>query len=137
MKIYVAGGFGHWRAVREIQRLLEIQGHLITYDWTQAAEQVEHGTPEPRSAWPAVAKSELLGVMDAEMMVVRLPGASGTHAELGAALASSAPVVLAYAGDLPDCIAYHHPLVTLVRSLDPVRIVRALDSIADDAPGKS
>ncbi len=124
MKIYVAGGFGHWRAIREIQILLRGAGHIITYDWTQAAKQVEYGNPEPRSTWPMVAVDELAGVEEADLVVVRLPGASGTHAELGAALIRGKPVVLAYAGVLPDCIAYHHPFVRHVESLNPADIVR-------------
>ena len=126
MNIYVAGGFDHWRAIREIQALLRDAGHSITYDWTRAAEQVERGNPEPRSSWPAIAEEEIYGVHEAQLLVVRLPGAHGTHAELGAALACGVPVVLAYAGDLPDCIAYHHPLVNRIASLDPNYILTSV-----------
>jgi hypothetical protein len=63
-----------------------------------------------------VARREILGVVEADIVIVLLPGGRGTHAELGAALALAKPVAL-HTNDSgifvgPEtCAFYHHPCV--------------------------
>lgn len=118
MLFYVATGFGNKNLHNHVRDLLVAHGHRITYDWTQTID--EKG--------PSIAKDEIDGVVNADFVVVILPGKFGTHAELGAALAIANKVFLVGPREA-DCIFYEHPLVT---DLGPGDFTRHF-SIADDA----
>jgi hypothetical protein len=62
---------------------------------------------------PEIAEGEIWGVTSSDFVVVLLPGKFGTHAELGAALASNIKVFLSGPKDAA-CIFYHHPLVSYI-----------------------
>jgi hypothetical protein len=81
------------------------RGIEVTYDWTAADEAgAETWTPERRST---VAKAEITGAALATHLIFILPGGRGAHAELGAALASGAQVLLVGA-EPAFSLFYHH-----------------------------
>ena len=115
MKFYVASGVPNAERVNQAAHVLSSRGHERTYDWTKHGD-VSAESPERKRE---VAKTEAQAVIDAELVVLLLPGRFGTHAELGIALAtcankrvllwseSSAP----FDGEQGFCVFYHHPAV--------------------------
>ena len=115
MKYYVASGVSNAEKVNRAAAALNTAGHTRTYDWTT------HG--DVSKADPAfqrhVAASESHGVLDAELVVLLLPGRFGTHAELGMALASAENKRILLWSETPSpfdgtegfCVFYHHPAV--------------------------
>ena len=73
------------------------------------------------------AVKELTGVVSADAVIVLWPGGRGTHVELGAALALGKRVFLMsevldhHRATKETCAFYHHPLVTMSRSLAELR----------------
>ena len=118
MKFYIASGVSNAEKVNQAAAALTAGGHQRTYDWTT------HG--DVSKADPAfkrhVAASESRGVVDAELVVLLLPGRFGTHAELGIALATSAnkrillwsETSAPFDGTEGFCVFYHHPAVERV-----------------------
>ena len=118
MKFYVASGVSNAEKVNQAAAALTAAGHQRTYDWTT------HG--DVSKADPAfkrhVASSESHGVLDAELVVLLLPGRFGTHAELGMALASAENKRILLWSESPApfdgtegfCVFYHHPAVERV-----------------------
>ncbi len=104
---------------------LKICGHEITYDWTL------HGSVKSvsKERLREVAELMLDGIAEADFVVVLLPGGSGTHLELGFAIAKGKRVFLHTEDALlyelgPQTIAfYHHPDIT--RLLCPLAEVGA------------
>lgn len=101
-----------------VRDTMAAQGHTITYDWTTHGSVREEGSARMREA----ADGMVRGVLDADLVIVLLPGGRGTHAELGMALAAGIPVILhaedAAMFESPDetiCF-YHHPLCLQVVS---------------------
>lgn len=90
MKYYIATGFANKECHNHLMRMLEQRGHTITFDWTRE----EPAVPRGPSVSQRIAEMEIQGVVDADFVFVLLPGGKGTHAEIGAALASSTPVVM-------------------------------------------
>ena len=115
MKFYVASGVSNAEKVNLAAAALQKAGHTRTYDWTTHGDVSKSG-PAFQSH---VAESESRGVLEAELVVLLLPGRFGTHAELGMALATSANkrILLWSATPAPFdgtegfCVFYHHPAV--------------------------
>ena len=115
MKFYVASGVKNAARVNQAAAVLTANGHQRTYDWTR------HGdvSAEPYARKQEVASLEAQAVLDAELVILLLPGGFGTHAELGLSIASSAHKrVLLWSEtsapfDGPEgfCVFYHHPAV--------------------------
>lgn len=84
MRFYLASGLENIENAKAISAKLREMGHTQTYDWTA------HGDVRSQGAWrmSEVSEKEVGAVMDADLVLVLLPGARGTHTELGAALAS-------------------------------------------------
>ena len=95
----------------------------ITYDWTAHGSVWKDGADRIRK----VAQAEMQGVLDADYVVVLLPGGRGTHTELGMALADGKPVILYGTDDdfsgPKTCAFYHHPLVRRLWHLDSIEHV--------------
>jgi len=109
MKFYIASSLGNAEAVKKIANYLLSRGWELTYDWTG------HGPVKNLEDLEMVSGEELRGVTGCDVFFLLLPGKRGSHAELGAALASRKPVIilspeqdLLYEGGLP-CSFYHHP----------------------------
>ena len=115
MRFYVASGVPNAARVNEAAQVLVTRGHKRTYDWTKHGD-VSAESPERKRE---VAQTEAQAVLDAELVVLLLPGRFGTHAELGIALASCANkrVLLwsessaPFDGEQGFCVFYHHPAV--------------------------
>ena len=118
MKFYVASGVSNAEKVNLAAAALNAAGHERTYDWTGHGD-VSKAEPEFKRH---VASSESRGVLDAELVVLLLPGRFGTHAELGMALASAENKRILLWSESPApfdgtegfCVFYHHPAVERV-----------------------
>ncbi len=134
-RFYIAGKIESMESVKILRDALVGYGWEITYDWTTHGSVRSGPNADPALLGP-VCESELNGVLAADVVVVLLPGGRGTHAELGAALASwelrgkpSWLVVCAppgsealLGGDEETTVFYHHPRVD--------QIVCGLDALA-------
>lgn len=114
MKYYLASGVENAARVNIAAEALNANGHERTYDWTTHGS-VAHAEEDFKTH---VAATEAQAVADAETVIVLLPGAKGTHAELGMALAGKAKRVLIWSetpapfdGTEGYCVFYHHPKV--------------------------
>lgn len=118
MKFYVASGVSNAEKVNQAAAALTAAGHERTYDWTT------HGdvSKADQSFKQHVAASESRGVLDADLVVLLLPGRFGTHTELGMALATSDHKRILLWSETPApfdgtegfCVFYHHPAVERV-----------------------
>lgn len=82
MKAYIASSLDNADEARAITEALELDGWTITYRW------FDHGSAQDRgeAGIREVAQAELDGVVGADLVIVALPGARGTHVELGIAI---------------------------------------------------
>jgi hypothetical protein len=124
MKFYIASRLENAERVKQLKRELEAMGHEHSYDWTV------HGSVqnEGYETISRVAKAEAHGVLEADLVIVLLPGGRGTHTELGIALGDAlcrAPKLIGilsesgeidFGNDGRTCAFYHHPLVAKLRS---------------------
>ncbi len=116
MKIYVASSLNNRDMAAKLVSQLRLSGHMITYDWTQRGDVRNNG----EMAMLETSQNEINAVMNADWVIVLLPGGKGTHTELGVALATrerkkiwiwsedEAP----FGGGSATCVFYHHPDVT-------------------------
>lgn len=118
MKFYVASGVSNAEKVNQAAESLKSAGHERTYDWTGHGD-VSKANPDFKRH---VASSESRGVLEAELVVLLLPGRFGTHAELGMALATADNKRILLWSETPApfdgtegfCVFYHHPAVERV-----------------------
>jgi nucleoside 2-deoxyribosyltransferase len=82
MNYYIASGLENAENVRKLKAILDAAGWNHTYDWTV------HGSvqSEGEERLTEVASAESVGVFEADVVIVLLPGGRGTHAELGMAI---------------------------------------------------
>jgi nucleoside 2-deoxyribosyltransferase len=114
MKYYIATSTERMGAHNAARDLLNELGHEITKDWTT------HGSVRNTTfaRLQEVAHEMVQGVMDADFVLVLLPGGKGTHTELGLSLASGKKVFIhsedpqAFALGPQVCAFYHHANVT-------------------------
>tara|TARA_R110000765_G_scaffold76567_2_gene150068 strand:+ start:650 stop:1123 length:474 start_codon:yes stop_codon:yes gene_type:complete len=88
MKYYIATGYDRKAEHNELRDLMAHLGHELTHDWTltdPATTQEE---------WESAGEDEVRGVKSAQLVIILLPGARGTHVELGVAVACGIPVVI-------------------------------------------
>jgi len=90
VKFYIASSLENYAQVREVAEQLKQAGHIHTYDWTVHGSVGKEG---PKRLCE-VAQMEKQGVLDADIVIVILPGHRGTHAELGMAIAAGKPVLI-------------------------------------------
>lgn len=135
MKFYIASKLENAEAVSKLASLLKRRGWVQTYDWTK------HGSVQGCSMGriKEVAELELKGVIDADIVIVMLPGGNGTHAELGAANALGKKVFLydptgehlAGAQNGRTCTFYWNSNITQVTG-DPFFLVNMLLDYGED-----
>lgn len=92
MKFYIASRIENIANVRALRDALTAAGWSITYDWS--AHGSVRGEGVTRSTLSRVAEAEMGGVVDADVVVVLLPGGRGTHVEMGGAIALGIPLVI-------------------------------------------
>lgn len=112
-KIYIASGLKNAERAKEYMGLFREAGWEITYDWTVHGSVLHRGVEVMRET----ARNEVFGVLEADILLVVLPGGRGTHVELGVAIGRGTPVLLVPSIDPTEdlhCAFYHHPQVTIV-----------------------
>jgi len=84
VKFYIASKLENASQVRQLAKVLKSWGWQHTYDWTgyEPAQMKE------------IALNEYAGVINADLVIVLLPGGRGTHTELGIATATGKKIVL-------------------------------------------
>lgn len=88
MKFYIASGLQNKEVVRDVANQLKEKGHIHTYDWTKN----EHiSTIEELRE---IGQKEKEAVLEADTVIVLLPGGKGTHIELGLALGQEKKIYL-------------------------------------------
>lgn len=89
LSYYIASSLGNAGMVKRLHEVLRLAGHTCTYDWT-AHGRVYKTDVDPETnarVMGDTAAAELAGVLEANVVVVILPGGKGTHVELGTILA--------------------------------------------------
>ena len=123
MKYYIATSLLNVKAHNLVRDALKMVEYEISYDWTL------HGSVKSvsKERLEEVSIHMLEGILEADFVLVLLPGRSGTHVELGYAIASGKKVFIHSEDPAvfelgPQTIAfYHHPGVTCFSSpLDEV-----------------
>ena len=111
--LYIATGLSNAAQAKLLYSLIESR-FALTYDWTVHGSVQSDGDARIQQ----VAINEVDGVLNADIVVVLLPGGRGTHTELGIALGAGKPVFLCAeddAGFLDEsgrtCAFYLHPAV--------------------------
>lgn len=113
MKVYIASGLENAPRVQQLRNALAEVGISLSYDWTTHGSVQDQGPARIAQ----VAALEQRGVLEADAVVILLPGGRGTHTELGIALGSGKPVLVfgpRQGADGNECCFYYSPNV-LVR----------------------
>jgi hypothetical protein len=91
-KIYIASSLENWSRVRGLWDTLKQYDIFPTYDWTahgksifEDGNTIIEGKIKSQGDLGKIGWDELVGVLEAEYLLVVLPGERGTHVELGAA----------------------------------------------------
>jgi nucleoside 2-deoxyribosyltransferase len=90
IKFYIASKLENADQVKKVASILKRIGWHHTYDWTKHCSVRGQGTDRIKE----VAAMELKGVVDADTVIILLPGGRGTHAELGIANGLNKKVIL-------------------------------------------
>lgn len=113
-RFYIATQIERAKDHNVVRDLLIQCGHDITYDWTT------HGSVKRTSVEKLadVGHKMIDAILEADFVVVLLPGGKGTHTEFGAALAAGKKVIVHCEDEevfLPTdktSAFYHHQLIT-------------------------
>lgn len=92
-KFYVASSFKNVANVRYVAQGLENEGYINTYDWTLNAKARDEKTVT-LSDLKKIGQMEKEAVLDADVVVILLPGGKGTHIELGIAIGQAKKIFL-------------------------------------------
>lgn len=125
MKLYLASGLENADKVKELAEYATNLGHTLTYAWW------EHGSVQAQGAdrIAEVGNAELDGVRDADVVLILLPGARGTHVEMGAALAFDKPTFIygnRYDANGRECSFYYCDAAIRMNGADPKWLLNAL-----------
>jgi nucleoside 2-deoxyribosyltransferase len=90
MRFYIASRTENADAVRRLADTLKAAGHVQTYDWTTHCDVKHEGGERLKE----VAKLEVAGVTDADVVIVLLPGGRGMHTEFGIAIGKGKKIIL-------------------------------------------
>jgi nucleoside 2-deoxyribosyltransferase len=88
MKFYIASGLSNKEAVKFVSGRLKNKGFIHTYDWTKNEKPTTLGRLQK------IGQDELDGVLEADFLIVLLPGGKGTHIEFGIALGQGKKIFL-------------------------------------------
>lgn len=119
MNYYIASGLANAERVSQIASVLTQKGHERLYDWTRHKDVRSCGQDRMRE----VSGNEARAVTECDLLLVLLPGGSGTHTELGMALANhKGKRILLWSEtgkefDQSDktCVFYFHPAVERIQ----------------------
>jgi nucleoside 2-deoxyribosyltransferase len=82
-KVYIASSLFNADRVKEFRTILASKGINVTYDWTI------HGKVDDPELLETIAKDETQGVLNAGLLFAIHPMRTGSHIELGIALAKA------------------------------------------------
>lgn len=123
MKVYLAGRFDERERVKAAQQVILSHGHVLTADWTDHKPIARYGEDLELAA--SYAAEDLSGVIHADAVILltsELPGGTGVHAELGAAIAhqtlAGRPAIFVVGPHFSRSMMYFHPAVRRVESLE-------------------
>jgi hypothetical protein len=85
---YVASSLDNILNVRNTILSMAIAGFKNTYDWST------HGMVSNKSDLSEIAQKEMLGVVEADFLILLMPAKLGSHVEFGIALALNKPVFI-------------------------------------------
>lgn len=118
MRFYIATRLENVARYNQLRDALVGLGHELTYDWTSHGGSVRG---QGHDVMKNVSGLESVGVVEADVLIVLLPGGRGTHVELGVALRnpnnsdvflwSEDPAAFDHASEL-TCAFYHDDAVT-------------------------
>lgn len=87
MKLYIASNLANYKRVIEVRDRLVENNINLSFDWTPFALSIFNGTNvQPdynHDSLRSKALNELYGVINADYLLVMLPGGNGTHFEYG------------------------------------------------------
>ncbi|MEA3319659.1 MAG: nucleoside 2-deoxyribosyltransferase [Bacillota bacterium] len=87
-KFYIASSLSNIEKVREVSKRLKDKGFIHTYDWTKNERAA---TLEDLKE---IGEKELVAVLEADFLIVLLPGGKGSHIEFGIALGQGKKIFL-------------------------------------------
>jgi nucleoside 2-deoxyribosyltransferase len=92
-KFYVASSFKNIDAVRYVSKQLINKGYIHTYDWTKN-EKARNERTSTFKDLKDIGQKEKNAVLEADFIIILLPGGKGTHIELGIALGQGKRIFL-------------------------------------------
>lgn len=111
-KVYVGSSLLNATAVRAVQERFRSAGVEITYDWTT------HGRVTSADDLAQYGRAELDGVLNSDLFFMMHPARTGTHVELGIALAAKIPIVMVNDLSAEQKTFYYLPNVHLFTDLE-------------------
>ncbi|KPB03273.1 nucleoside 2-deoxyribosyltransferase [Bacillus sp. CHD6a] len=87
-KFYIASSLGNIEKVREVSKRLKDKGFIHTYDWTKNERAAT------LKELKEIGEKELIAVLEADFLIVLLPGGKGSHIEFGIALGQGKKIFL-------------------------------------------
>ncbi|WP_240948473.1 nucleoside 2-deoxyribosyltransferase [Bacillus sp. RO1] len=87
-KFYIASSLSNIEKVREVSKRLKDKGFIHTYDWTK------NGRASTLEDLKEIGEKELSAVLEADFLIVLLPGGKGSHIEFGIALGQGKKIFL-------------------------------------------
>ena len=100
-KFYVATTLSNADQAKIVINRLEDFGHELTYNWAN------HGYIEDIDKRMEIAKKELQGVKDCDLLFVIWPGGGGTHIEIGVAITLGKPIIFVAPDPLEREISFY------------------------------
>lgn len=124
-KVYLASGLENIERAKEVIQRLEEEGFTITYNWTT------HGRLYAEDDLTHVAVLEEAGVKNCDVILVLLPGGSGTHFEFGLARGTNKQIILLEEVEVKQSSFYYLPGIHKTRTLDgAISILKKLEKHA-------
>ena len=118
LKAYIISSLKNCSRVIELRDKLATHDIYLTYDWAE-----KYHENEPVAEWEKIAKEEVLGVFNADVVVAILPAGRGGHFELGLAYGWKKKVFMLTDGESE--IAFH-TLMGIKKFSDEASLIEAL-----------
>ncbi len=111
-KIYIGSSLLNADQVKSLIGRFTASGVSITYDWTQ------HGRVYDEQDLMRYGEAEYRGVVESDLFFMVQPARTGTHVEMGIALALNKPIVLVNDRTVEQKTFYYLPNVHRFESVD-------------------